>query len=292
MAPAGRRTSHLLPVVAFLLSWNATALAAPPPPDTPPPAVTPAPQAPGGEPAAAAKDSSAACYPPCRAGYLCHEARCVSICNPPCLEGQSCVDGTRCEAPVSEPPPPPMASNSFMDRSYSALAFHMGFAGSVERNGVSRDLAATLGVNLRADIPVVRYLLVGPLIQFGAWRTQTPSGGQTPDHNYYLDIDLYVRGRIPIQLDTIGLSVWGGVPIGLTMDFLGDDEGAGLDGFAVGWNVGAMAGAGIHFTKKFGMFTEFGWMQHKMSHDFSSGSGSADFWMGQGVFNIGFIIGD
>jgi len=185
-----------------------------------------------------------------------------------------------------------MASNSFMDRSYSALAFHMGFAGSVERNGASRDLAATLGVNLRADIPVVRYLLVGPLIQFGAWRTQTPSGGQTPDHNYYLDIDLYVRGRIPIQLDTIGLSVWGGVPIGLTMDFLGDDEGAGLDGFAVGWNVGAMAGAGIHFTKKFGMFTEFGWMQHKMSHDFSSGGGSADFWMGQGVFNIGFIIGD
>ena len=168
----------------------------------------------------------------------------------------------------------------------------MGFAGSVEQNGVSRDLAATLGVNLRADIPVVRYLLVGPLIQFGAWRPQALSGADAPSHNYYLDIDLFVRGRIPMELDKIGLSIWGGVPIGLTLDFLGNDTGAGLDGFGVGWNVGLMAGVGVHFTKKFGMFTEIGWMQHKMSHDNSSGGGSADFWMGQGVFNIGFIIGD
>jgi hypothetical protein len=166
----------------------------------------------------------------------------------------------------------------------------MGFAGSVERNGASRDLAATLGVNLRADIPVFRYLLVGPLIQFGAWRPQ--ASGDAPSRNYYLDIDLFVRGRVPIELDKIGLSVWAGVPIGLTMDFLGGDEGAGLDSFGIGWNVGLMAGAGIHFTKKFGMFTEIGWMQHKMSHDFSAGGGSADYWMGQGVFNIGFILAD
>lgn len=283
-------------VAAFALSWNALALAAPPTTTPAPPAEPPPPvqgQTPASEPAATARDADTACYPPCRAGYLCHEKQCVSMCNPACPPDRVCVDGTRCELPsttASEPPPPPLAPSSFADRSYQAIGFHLGFAGTVDRNGVSRDLAATLGANIRGDFPVFRYMLVGPLIQFGAWRPQ--ASGEAESRNYYVDIDLYLRGRIPIELDSIGLSVWAGVPIGLTLDFLGNDQGAGLDGFAVGWNVGVMVGVSIHFTKKFGAFTELGWLQHKSSHDFSAGSGSVDFTLGQGVMNVGFIFGD
>ncbi|HVW27223.1 MAG TPA: hypothetical protein VHC69_17775 [Polyangiaceae bacterium] len=236
-----------------------------------------------------------ACFPPCRAGFICHAARCVSMCNPPCASGEVCVDGTRCEREVTapavvEPPPPPLEPRTFADRDYTALAFHLGFGGSVERNGVSQNLDTTLGFNIRGDVPVIRYMLIGPLLTFGSWRPDVAGSS----HGYYLDVDFYLRGRIPIDLDKIGLSLWAGVPIGLTMDFLGGNLGSGLDGFGIGWNVGVLVGAAVHFTPRFGMFTEIGWLQHKMSHDASSGatSGSADFRLSQGVFNIGFIFGD
>jgi len=237
-----------------------------------------------------------ACYPPCRAGYLCHEAKCVSMCNPACPAGEVCVDGTRCEREASPPsvmeppPPPPLKPRGFADRDYSAIGFHLGFGGSVERNGTSRDLDTTLGFNIRADIPVYRYLLIGPFLNFGAWRPDV--AGSSPSRNYYLDVDVFVRGRIPIELDTIGLQLWAGIPVGLTLDFLGNTEGAALDGFGLGWNIGVIFGVAIHFTNRFGMFTEIGWMQHKMSHDASSRPGSADFRLSQGVWNIGFVLGD
>jgi len=41
-----------------------------------------------------------------------------------------------------------------------------------------------------------------------------------------------------------------------------------------------------------GFLCHDGWLQHKMSHDVSSGSGSAAFRLSQGVFNIGFIFAD
>jgi hypothetical protein len=245
-------------------------------------------EAPGG--------ANRACFPACRPGYICHEGQCVSMCNPPCAEDHVCVDGVRCElpsepAPAREPVPPPLPPRGLANRTYSAIGFHLGFSGSADRGGLSQDLAPTLGFNIRADIPVVKYILVGPLVQFGAWRPEA-QGGSAPSRNYYVDIDLYLRGRIPIDVDTLGVQVWAGVPIGLTLSFLGNDEGAGLDGFGVGWNVGVMFGGAVHFSNKFGIFTELGWLQHKMSHDRSPGSGSVDLKTSQGVFNIGFLFGD
>jgi hypothetical protein len=285
-----RTHGSVFAIFVVALSWNVAAYADTAAPGAAATAATPA--AAATSPAADASGDMT-CYPPCRAGYLCHQAACVSMCNPACPAGEVCVDGTRCEREASppqvmEPPPPPLAPQDFADRDYSAIAFHLGFGGSVERSGVTRDLDTTLGFNIRADIPVFRYMLIGPLLDFGAWRPDGPGSSR----NYYLDVDVFVRGRIPIKLDKIGLSLWAGVPIGLTLDFLGSQEGASLDGFGLGWNVGVMFGGAIHFTNRFGMFTEIGWLQHKMSHDASSGSGSTDFRISQGIWNIGFILGD
>jgi hypothetical protein len=169
------------------------------------------------------------------------------------------------------------------------LAFHVGFGGSVEEDGLKSDLVTTLGANLRADIPVAGYVLLGPLIQFGAWRPDPP--GPAPTRDYYFDIDFFVRGRIPIELDSVALQLWGGVPIGLTLSLLGSDSAQTLDGFGVGWNVGVLFGGAIHFTKKFGMFAEVGWLQHSMSHSREVGTGEADFRLKQGNANLGFVFG-
>src|SRR5204862_8146259 len=102
--------------------------------------------------------------------------------------------------------------------------------------------------------------------QFGAWRPDVPGSSRS----YYVDIDLYVRGRIPLELDPIGLELWGGIPIGLSLSFLGNDQSRQpLASFGIGGNVGVLVGGALHFTRTFGMFAEIGWLQHRMSHDFS-----------------------
>lgn len=243
-----------------------------------------------------------ACFPACRSGFACDQGRCVSLCNPPCPPDQSCMDGSYCApepvAGVYEPPPPPPAERkTFADRIHSGLGFHMGFGGTVERSADTRlraDLDTTYGANLRSDIPVARYLLLGPLFQFAAYRADV---SPKPNRDYTVDIDLYVRGRLPLELDKIGLQLWAGVPVGLTLSFLGattaENGGAAtskLSGFGVGWNIGFLLGGALHFSKTFGMFAEVGWVQHRMSHDFENRDGDTSFAFSQTAVNLGFMF--
>jgi len=282
----GRRLVQGVAVAApLMLAAPAAAQGEPPPGSAPSGGVSPAPQ-----PTAPASD----CFPPCREGFVCSQGQCVSSCNPPCPAGQVCTAGSTCEpadataAPAYDVPPPPPPKNNLGKRVHTMLAFHMGFGGSVEEDGTKTDLLTTYGVNVRTDFPVVRYLLIGPLVQFGAWRPEEPAN---ITRDYYLDIDLFVRGRVPIELDSMGFQLWGGVPIGLTFSLLGEDHAQYLDGFGVGWNVGVLFGGAVHFTKRFGMFAEVGWLQHRMSHDRQVGTGSDDFKLSQTNCNLGFVFG-
>lgn len=235
----------------------------------------------------AAPPAAPRCYPPCREGFVCHQGRCVSACNPPCPPGEVCIEGRRCElAPLygpNEPLPPPV--KPFESRSHGLIGFHLGFAGDVEQDDVEAELATTYGFNLRGDVPVERYLLLGALFQFGAWR---PDLEPAPDRSYYIDIDFYLRGRIPIVTDSANFQVWAGVPVGLTLDILGDDVPA-VSGLGVGWNIGVLAGGAVHFSPKFGLFAELGWLQHRISHDAEPGS-DLDFRLAQWNLNLGFVF--
>ena len=259
-----------------------------PPPD-PPAATAPAPapaSAPAPAPAPGSAPASEACFPACRDGFVCHEARCISLCNPPCRPGEVCVDGRLCEpAPphpasprITEPPPP--RKISFDEKSHSAIAFHYGFPTHVELNDerAPGGSSATLGVNLRSDVPVVRYMLVGPMFQFGVY-----------DAAYYFDVDVYLRGRVPIDTESVDFQVWAGIPVGLTFDFLKEDFAPGLDGFALGWNIGVLGGGAVHFSKDFGLMTELGWQRHAMRHGATAGP-SVDILLAQWVWNVGFML--
>jgi hypothetical protein len=204
------------------------------------------------------------------------------------------MGGRRCEfAPVGysgsirEPPlPPPL--RPFADASFAMLGFHYGFSGNLETEvgsiAASAPLASTYGFNLRGDVPIERFLLLGPLIQFGTWRADlTPA----PSRSYYIDVDLYIRGRIPITTKSTNFQVWAGVPIGLTFQLLGP-ELPGISEAGLGWNVGFLGGAAVHFTPKLGLFTELGWVQHKVTH----GGDPDSFYvrLAQWNWNIGFVF--
>ena len=167
--------------------------------------------------------------------------------------------------PIREPPLPPPVK-PFDSRGFFMLGFHYGFSGTFESDSTvasSAPLAPTYGFNLRGDVPIERYLVLGPLFQFGAWRADL---SPEPSRSYYIDADLYIRARLPIATQSTNFQFWAGVPIGLTFDILGS-EGTGGSGAGIGWNVGFMGGAAVHLTPKVGLFAELGWMQHKVTHD-------------------------
>ena len=165
------------------------------------------------------------------------------------------------------------------------IGFHLGFSGDVDVDSQEAPLASTYGVNVRSDIPIVPYLVIGPFLQFGAWRPDTTP---SPDRSYYVDIDLALRARIPIHADSVNFQLWSGVPIGLTFDFLGEDVES-VAGMGFGWNVGVLFGGAVHFTPRFGLFTELAWQQHKISHA-GDQVADLDFRLAQWSTNLGIVF--
>jgi hypothetical protein len=165
------------------------------------------------------------------------------------------------------------------------IGFHYGFSGNVNFPPGEIDLAPTLGVNLRGDVPIEKYLLLGPLFQFGAWRPASPGD---PSYSYYVDVDLYVRGRLPITTSSTNFQIWAGVPVGLTFNMLGSGVAPNVSGAALGWNIGVLGGAAVHFSPKVGVFTEIGWLQHKFTH--SGDPQSLYVRVSQMNFNVGFVF--
>jgi hypothetical protein len=286
MIAARRKGRGLVPLLVALLASGRSLLAQPrevplpagspqeahPPPNSSPPV-----------------SSQAACFPACREGYVCKDGQCLSLCNPPCPADQSCVGGRRCEpalpgamGQIQEIPPPPV--KSFDQWRFFMLGFHYGFSGEVERDDVNVNaLDPTIGFNLRGDIPIERYLVVGPLLQFGAWR---PDVSPAPSRNYYIDVDLFLRGRIPISTASTNFQLWAGVPVGFTLDALGQ-EAPGVSTVGIGWNIGVLLGGAVHFTPKFGLFAELGWLQHKITH---TADQNLYFRLGQWNTNLGFVF--
>jgi hypothetical protein len=178
----------------------------------------------------------------------------------------------------------PPLTKPFEDRSFFMLGFHYGFTGDLEVDPLTNPLASTIGFNLRGDVPIERYLVLGPLFQFGSWRADS---NPAPNRSYYIDVDLYVRARLPIATRSANFQFWAGVPVGFTFDILGP-EVPGVSEVGLGWNFGVLVGGAVHFTPKLGLFTEVGWLQHKVTHEAEPTSMYVR--LAQWVWNIGFAF--
>lgn len=237
---------------------------------------------------APANADARACFPACRDGFTCYQGQCVSLCNPACPAGLECVEGRRCEPPVPgarsqpyEPPPPPQ--KKFEELSHTLLGFHWGVPGRVSTDGSDGDADTTLGFNLRADAPIAKYVLLGPMLQFGSWR---PTATPALSHNYYVDLDLLLRLRLPITTSTFNYQLWLGMPVGVSGNIPNDTWDADL---GIGWNIGVLCGGAVHFSPKFGLFAEVGWEQHRFQHSRDSAP-DLDFALRQAMLNLGIVL--
>lgn len=233
-------------------------------------------------------DGARACYPACRDGFTCNQGQCVSLCNPPCPGGLECVEGRRCEPPRPggaarpyEPPPPPR--KQFEELSHTMLGFHWGLPGNLKVDETTGRADTTFGFNLRADAPVAKYVLLGPLLQFGAWRPET-----TPvaSRSYFVDLDLLLRFRLPITTQSLNYQVWVGMPLGVSLNLLADAQDADI---GIGWNIGVLFGGAVHFTPKFGLFAEAGYAQHRFQHSRDLAP-DIDLALRQPLLNVGIVV--
>ena len=162
------------------------------------------------------------------------------------------------------------------------FGFHLGLPGNLNQDGKDQDLATTLGFNLRTDVPVADYVLLGPMLQLGSWRPEPKSG-----HSYFVDLDLVLRFRAPITTSTLNYQLWLGMPIGVSVGVPGGNF-ADAD-FGIGWNVGVLFGGAVHFTPKFGLFGEVGWEQHRLTHSRQDQS-DLDLKLQQALLNLGIVV--
>lgn len=108
------------------------------------------------------------CFPSCRAGYLCHQGRCISACNPPCAGDQTCRAGECVAKPGSagasatpaKAGPPPDAGWAraggvvALAGGAATLGLAIGAAVNNDDSGTAIPLGAAATVVFAASMPI------------------------------------------------------------------------------------------------------------------------------------------
>ena len=161
------------------------------------------------------------------------------------------------------------------------LLFRIGFAGQIRSDpGVggagSVDADSSPGVDLRGDIPVAKYVTLGPQLSVYAIRADSPN----LDRNPVVDISPFIKGRYPFRAGKKKAEAYGLLQVGLSMVFLRDST----DRFGPGWNIGLTPGFQILLRRRFGLLTELGWLRTQGNFT------GANLILNQGVWRIGFVF--
>ncbi len=172
-----------------------------------------------------------------------------------------------------------------MDLHFSTF-FALGAGGEFDlEDDASFDLDATVGLGLRLDVPVLKYLAIGGQVGFNFWKLE-----DAEDRDTLIDLpDLVVRGRVPIELRRGLLEPYAAFLIGGTISVIGEDDNKDS---AYGWNVGLLFGLNYFFTDVLGILFELGWHRHAATHDFDlgpvtvEGTGSIN----QAAINFGLTV--
>jgi hypothetical protein len=159
-----------------------------------------------------------------------------------------------------------------------AGGFHLGFGGRIEDDDIEVDGEATLGTHLRLEIPLHNFFVLGPLVTFGAGRVPDSEANR----DFYIDIDLLLRGRAAIQFGSghhidLGVALTVGAVIAIVKENFIDARET-----VFGWNIGVLAGAQLLFANSMGLLLEFGFVHHRLPSD--------DRTISQAVMNFGMVI--
>jgi len=181
-----------------------------------------------------------------------------------------------------------------------AMNLALGFGGeivqSIDAEGsffdTRRDfeLDASVGFDVRGELPVLDFLVVGGMFTFLSVDTDLP--GEDFEREETFAFDGYLRGRwvFEVVADTLFVEPYVLLPLGFSMAVLPDDDGSGDDVWP-GWNTGALLGAQVLHASGFGGYLEMGWRHTEVYHQRSIGSSRVDlgFALNEFALNLGFV---
>lgn len=174
-----------------------------------------------------------------------------------------------------------------LDDPYFGVALTLGFAGEAELESASAtaenlgitfegdgetaeaDMEVSFGGALQYVHPLHRHFALGARLGALSWRSDARDG----DRNLVFDLAIVPQLRLPLSAS---VELYLGVPLGLSLDLLNQLDRSAAAGAAsvsveadagFGFNVAALLGARFALTREVGLFTEFGYTLHSVSHD-------------------------
>lgn len=157
----------------------------------------------------------------------------------------------------------PASAQELEDRNPRVAAnLALGLAGELDavvndmRNNV--DLEPSVGFDLRGELPVLDFLVIGAWFEFLS--TEIEGSGAGTEREESFGFDAYVRGRWVFEAiaATLFVEPYVLLPIGFTIAVLPDDDGSGDDVWP-GWNTAVLLGAQVLHASGFGGYLEIGW---------------------------------
>lgn len=172
------------------------------------------------------------------------------------------------------------------------LLLGIGGEGELEIGGLpgegSDDLELSYGLGVAYVKPLHDYFALGAQLSLLSWQTDASERADL-DRNLLVDLSLVPQLKLAV-LESLELYV--AVPVGLTLDFIGEDDFAGLAevGTGFGFNVAVLAGARVAITEGFGLVGELGYAYHAFTHATETALGDGpdlEISTGQLALNLG-----
>jgi len=156
----------------------------------------------------------------------------------------------------------------------------LGLAGELDAyindSGTEVDLEPSVGFELRAEVPVLDFLVVGGSFGFLSVEAEPSPWTGAWEREETFSFSGYVRGRWVFEAirSTLFVEPYVLVPLGFTMAVLPD--GGRDDEIWPGWNTGVLFGAQLLHRSGFGGYVEMGWRHAEVYREQATIFGTAD----------------
>lgn len=175
---------------------------------------------------------------------------------------------------------------------FAKLMLGFGGEGELDAEGlagdVDGDLETSYGIGAGYMHPLHDYFALGGQLSLLSWQSEAGEDADL-DRNSLLDLAVVPQGKVAV-LDN--LELYATLPVGLSFDFLGEDDFGNLaevnTGF--GFTFGLMFGARVAITDQLGLLGELGYVYHSFSHSTETAIGDGpdlDVSLGQLSLNLG-----
>lgn len=165
-----------------------------------------------------------------------------------------------------------------------------GIGPIVRRGRIGDDLDGTVGLGLTFEAPFHEYVTAGGIVSLASWNSDG-RGDNNIDRYTMLDLDGFIKVRLPTRINQMGFEPYLMLPLGLSVNFNGSDDPDEV-GTGIGWNTGLMLGAILFVGDGIGLNAEVGYAIHNVTHDIDVGGVNQDFDLNvsQGTLNLGIVF--